>query len=247
MARIRSIKPEIRSSEKVCSWPIEVRYFWILLWGYVDDYGKGRDNSKLIKADSYPLDDEITSKTVEKWMKVLEDDDVIKRYTVDDKPYFLILNWSEHQKPSHPAKSVIPWPNPEPDKAQEVSGNPPEDYAKVSENGSPEQGAVEQGAVEQGSRETRKRATPISIPDNFNLDESKAQWAKENTPAVNAQLQTANFIDYWRNGDGSNKKKSNWETTWRNWMRKKQEDAEARGWKPPHPTRPVDPRRPQGW
>ncbi|MEZ2390872.1 hypothetical protein AB6813_15275 [bacterium RCC_150] len=48
MARIRSIKPEIRTSEKVNSWPVEIRYFWIMLWGYVDDHGKGRDNAKLI-------------------------------------------------------------------------------------------------------------------------------------------------------------------------------------------------------
>lgn len=165
MARIRSIKPEIRTSEKVCSWPIEVRYFWIMLWGYVDDYGKGRDNARLIKADSYPLDDDITAKDVERWMKILEKDRVIRRYTVEDKQYFLILNWSEHQKPSHPAKSVIPWPEPESDLVQEESGNSPEDYQRVSENGSPEQGAVEQGAVssradEQGDE--RATGAPLS-------------------------------------------------------------------------------------
>lgn len=163
MARIRSIKPEIRTSEKVTSWPIEVRYFWIMLWGYVDDYGKGRDNPRLIKADSYPLDDDITAKDVERWLKILEKDKVIQRYTVGDKQYLLILNWSEHQKPSHPAKSVVPWPDPEADMGTEDSSNPPEGYARVSENGSPEQGAVEQGAgssraVEQGG----VRATTIN-------------------------------------------------------------------------------------
>lgn len=165
MARIRSIKPEIRTSEKVTSWPIEVRYFWIMLWGYVDDYGKGRDNARLIKADSYPLDDDITAKDVERMMKILEKDRVIRRYTVEDKQYFLILNWSEHQKPSHPAKSPIPWPNVEPDMGAEDSGNPPEDYQRIAENGSPEQGAGSSRAgssraVEQGGE--RADGAPLS-------------------------------------------------------------------------------------
>jgi predicted GIY-YIG superfamily endonuclease len=30
MARIRSVKPELRVSEVVASWPREVRYFWVL-------------------------------------------------------------------------------------------------------------------------------------------------------------------------------------------------------------------------
>lgn len=190
MARIRSIKPEIRTSEKVCSWPIEVRYFWIMLWGYVDDYGKGRDNARLIKADSYPLDDDITAKDVDRWMKILEKDQVIRRYTVEDKQYFLILNWSEHQKPSHPAKSPIPWPNSDDDLVQEDSGNPPEDYQRITENGSPEQGAVEQGAgssraVEQGA-ERAASATPSTINEDF-----ETVWAEYPIKASKKESRTA--------------------------------------------------------
>lgn len=150
MARIRSIKPEIRISEKVNSWPIEVRYFWIMLWGYCDDHGRGRDNAKLIVADSFPLDDSVTHKDVERWLTLLEKSGVIRRYMVDGSKYLLITNWLEHQRPSHPAKSVIPAP-------QAISGNPPqaaEDCGGLPEpavNGSPEQGAEssEQGAETQ--------------------------------------------------------------------------------------------------
>ena len=42
MARIRSIKPELRTSLTAAEWPREVRYFWVLLWGYLDDHGYGR-------------------------------------------------------------------------------------------------------------------------------------------------------------------------------------------------------------
>lgn len=242
MARIRSIKPEIRISEKVNSWPIEVRYFWIMLWGYVDDYGKGRDNAKLIVADTYPLDDHVSAEDVDGWLEVLAASGVIKRYTVGGSNYLAVINWREHQRPSHPAKSVIPDPPqdsavsshshevfpPLPVVIPEGSGNPPEDFAKVPVNGSPEQGAV---SSEQRADEQVVKASPAhAIPADFTLTLERRKWAKENAPAVHAERETAGFVDYWQGEQG---KKKNWETTWRNWMRRKQSEAEGRGWKAP--------------
>jgi len=229
VARIRSIKPEIRISEKVNSWPIEVRYFWIMLWGYVDDHGRGRDNAKLIVADSYPLDDDVTHKDVEKWLSILEKSGVIYRYEVDGSRYLLITNWLEHQRPSHPAKSVIPEP-------LATCGNPPESSEdpeppaelplELTANGSPEQGA---GSREQRADEqVRKSPAPHVIPADFALTPERKQWAKENAQAVNAERETQGFYDYWA---GEQAKKKNWESTWRNWMRRKQTEAEAKGWK----------------
>lgn len=170
MARIRSIKPEIRISEKVNSWPVELRYFWIMLWGYVDDYGRGRDNPKLIVADTYPLDDSVSDKDVERWLKILERDGVIRRYVVDGKRYLLVQNWNEHQRPSHPAKSVIPVPNPLEHAGGEVSGNPPEDCARTSANGSPEQGAV---SSDQGAEEQDDSPPQTTVAEDF-----AAAWAE---------------------------------------------------------------------
>lgn len=240
MARIRSIKPEIRMSETVNSWPIEVRYFWIMLWGYVDDFGKGRDNAKLIVADTYPLDDSVSHEDISKWLEVLAESKVIQRYTVEGKNYLAVTNWREHQRPSHPAKSVIPDPPQDSADSEEVtepsgqlsivipeaSGNPPEALAKVAANGSPEQRAEsrEQRAEERG----RKAPAAHVIPADFSLTLDRKKWAKENAAAVPAERETQGFIDYWRGEQG---KKKDWDATWRNWMRRKQTEAEAKGWK----------------
>ena len=56
MARIRSVKPGLRTSEVVASWPFEVRYFWVLLWGYLDDLGRSLDIPKSIAGDCFPLE-----------------------------------------------------------------------------------------------------------------------------------------------------------------------------------------------
>jgi len=54
MARIRSVKPALRTSRVVAMWPFEVRYFWVLLWGYLDDLGRGLDIPKTIAGDCFP-------------------------------------------------------------------------------------------------------------------------------------------------------------------------------------------------
>jgi len=102
------LKHDLRTSEKVASWPIPVRYFWVLLWGYVDDHGKGRDNPLLIKADCFPLDTDITGDIVDGWLWQLSDEGVVVRYTVEGIDYLAIKNWREHQKPPHPSPDVSP-------------------------------------------------------------------------------------------------------------------------------------------
>lgn len=195
MARIRSIKPEIRISEKVNSWPVELRYFWIMLWGYVDDYGRGRDNPKLIVADTYPLDDSVSDKDVERWLKILERDEVIQRYTVGGKRYLLVRNWNEHQKPSHPARSVIPVPEPLEHAGGEDSGNPPEGCARTSVNDSPEQVAVssDQGADEQADSPTTTVAEDFATawaeyPIKKERKRAEAAYKKARDDATPAQI-----------------------------------------------------------
>jgi hypothetical protein len=240
VARIRSIKPEIRISEVVNSWPVEIRYFWIMMWGYVDDHGRGRDNSKLIVADTYPLDDSVSAEDVSRWLDILAAAKVIQRYTVAGKKYLAVTNWSEHQRPSHPAKSVIPEPprvsadsdDTPADSVQpslvipEASGNPPEDCTRTTANGSPEQRA--ESREQRADEQVRKAPAAHVIPASFSLTPERKQWAKEHAAAVNAERETQGFLDYWA---GEQAKKKNWESTWRNWMRRKQTEAEAKGWK----------------
>lgn len=110
MAKTRMLKHDLRTSEKVASWPIDLRYFWVLLWGYVDDHGKGKDNPLLVKADTFPLDPDITADVVDAWLWDLAEAGVVARYTVAGVDFLAVVNWSEHQKPPHPTKDVLPDP-----------------------------------------------------------------------------------------------------------------------------------------
>ncbi len=111
MARNRQLSANIRKDDKVNEWPIELRYFWTMLWGYCDDYGRGEYHPKLIKSDAFPLDDEVTSDRVGRWMQALELSGVIRSYEVNDRKYFYCVNWSKYQRLSRPTSSDIPEPH----------------------------------------------------------------------------------------------------------------------------------------
>jgi len=109
MARIRSIKPELRTSLTASQWPRDVRYFWVLLWGYLDDHGYGVDEPRLIKPDCFPLDDDISVSDIDKWLDLIASAGAICRFQVSDGRRFLHApKWAEHQRPQHPAVPRFP-------------------------------------------------------------------------------------------------------------------------------------------
>jgi len=115
MARIRSVKPSLRTSRVVAAWPMDVRYAFVLLWGYLDDLGRGLDIPKAIAGDLFPLDDRVTPAVMDKWLDVMstvnadpDRDAPICRYTVAHVRYLHSLNWDEHQHPARPSPSQMP-------------------------------------------------------------------------------------------------------------------------------------------
>lgn len=115
MARIRSIKPEVRKSRTVSSWPRDVRLLWIYLWGYLDDEGRGEDDLQLIKAECFPRDRDVTEKKLDAWIQIIattksyeDDQPPICRYDVDGIGYLHAPKWKQHQRISHPLESRIP-------------------------------------------------------------------------------------------------------------------------------------------
>lgn len=101
MPRKRSIKikPEFFTSLTVASLPLEARLTFIGLWTHVDETGVCLDNSRLIKAAVWPLDDERTAEDVEGDLNLLVGADLLTAFTRDGKRFLAVTNWDEHQRP----------------------------------------------------------------------------------------------------------------------------------------------------
>lgn len=108
--KIRTIKPEFWESEAVASCSFGARLTFIGLWNMADDTGTGKANSRIVKSHIWPLDDKISSDDVGTFMVELAGAGLIHIYTADERLYYHVTKWDQHQAasyrrstPQHPA------------------------------------------------------------------------------------------------------------------------------------------------
>lgn len=198
MARIRSIKPEFRTSLTATQWPREVRLFFSLLWGYLDDHGYGVDEPKLIKPDCFPVDDDLSPDDIDKWIDLIASYGSLCRFRAPDgRRYLHAPNWAEHQRPQHPAAPRFPecrrshetvmngshetFMTPDSRDSHETNGQVTIPAGQAGEREShesltPEQvveGVVKQGGVAERAREAPRSKPAATLLANSLLDEHK--------------------------------------------------------------------------
>lgn len=111
MARIRSAKPEFWTDPKMCGMSRDIRFTFKGIWEVsADDRGRFMADPRIIKANVWPLDDDITLNKLRKWLKVLADSGRIVLYRVEGIEYGYLVNWLKHQKIAHPTESRLPDP-----------------------------------------------------------------------------------------------------------------------------------------
>jgi hypothetical protein len=87
----------------------------------------------------------------------------------------------------------------------------------------------EEPSLRSGSRAKRSTTTDraTTVPLDFSVTPEMVEWARHETPLVEGRRATEAFVDHWRQAT-KNHRKRDWAAAWRNWMRKAQDDAEAR-------------------
>lgn len=162
MARIRSVKPTFFTDEDMAALPDDThRLAYIGLWTYVDDYGRGRDDARLIKAALFMLDDRKSIKGVDKIVTALAKAGRLVRYTGEDgRQYLAVRNW-HHQKISHPTASIYPSPD---DPGSVILPNDSRTAPETSPNGSGPRVRPLIGSKE-GSKEQGKGPGVPAVPD----------------------------------------------------------------------------------
>jgi len=101
MARIRTIKPEFWTDEKVIECSLNARLLFIGIWNFADDYGNIQNSPKQIKLKILPSD----SIDIIPLIKELATHGLLTEYSVDSQTYLHISGFDKHQvvnRPSHP-------------------------------------------------------------------------------------------------------------------------------------------------
>lgn len=106
--RIRSVHPDICTSEVMASLSAELERTFVRLWTHCDDEGRCVDNPRLIKAGIFPLHDDITPKVLDGQLAKLAQLDLVVRYEVDGRRYLSVRSWDEYQHPQRARRSQYP-------------------------------------------------------------------------------------------------------------------------------------------
>lgn len=138
------------------------RLVYIGLWSYVDDNGVGRDVERLILADLFPLDEDLTeaSLRVHGALKHLNAHGQITRYRVKNRPYLHITAWEKHQRVNRPSGSRYPLPT-----CDDAENAEPISEPSVSPHESLSAGEGEKGRRGEGN--TPAPTTSSRMPDRF--------------------------------------------------------------------------------
>lgn len=108
MARIRTIKPEFWTDEKIGSIKRDIRLLFIGLWNLADDDGVLKANPAYIKGQLFAFDDELRTGTVKEWLDALENARMVIPFSHNRESYYVIRSFKSHQKINRPTPSKIP-------------------------------------------------------------------------------------------------------------------------------------------
>lgn len=112
MPRNRVIEPAFWSDKKLSKLSYFDRLFFIALWNFADDYGRGKAIPKELAGFAFPHDEEIGAVEIREALARLAGNGRIRLYSIDGEDYYCIPSWGRHQRVDHPSKSSIP---PQPD------------------------------------------------------------------------------------------------------------------------------------
>lgn len=134
MARIRTIKPEFWTDEKVLGIKPMARLLFIGMWNFADDYGRMEYSPVSLKAKIFPCDS-MSVDEVRDMISELDGSGLLSVYTVSGKEFIEIKGW-HNQKIDKRQSSKIPGP-PDDDGVVLESPPAPADYRRPTQISSP--------------------------------------------------------------------------------------------------------------
>src|SRR5688572_17257540 len=104
MVRIRTVKPEYWTDERVGECSVSARLLFIACWNFADDHGGLDRSSKQLKAQAFPYD----NIDCEPLVQELLNQRLLIEYEVNGKKYLHISGFQKHQKVEKPGKPRVP-------------------------------------------------------------------------------------------------------------------------------------------
>ena len=121
MPRIRTLKPEYWTDEKMSLLDPLTRLVFLALVSLADDAGRLIDNVKLLDGQVFPNTDDSCGESLDTLAKLSR---IIRYRARSGQALIQIAKWEQHQKVDHPSKVVLPAPTQEDiDKSELIHGS----------------------------------------------------------------------------------------------------------------------------
>lgn len=219
MSRIRTIKPDFWRNDDLSSVSAEAALLAIGLLNFTDDEGFFIANTRLLRADIFPLRE--LSGSVPELLLELEAIGFVRLFSgVDGKQYGEVSNFRKHQVISKPTPSKIKQLSMLPeDYGSNVVGLPLGKEGKGKEE--EEEGRVdgEDSPIAQQDDELGKSKRATRFDPDFQIPDEWIAFAKSERPDLDPLKTFARFRDFWVSKSGKDATKMDWMATWRNWVR----------------------------
>ncbi|HOT98928.1 MAG TPA: hypothetical protein PKZ83_17530 [bacterium] len=157
MARNRIIKPEFWADAKVGRLSFGARLLYIAMWNFADDYGTISASPRRLLGDAFENDESVTLENVQGWLTEIETQGQIRKYTANEKDWYEIVHFKDHQRISHKSTRVNPKP------PVQLSGDSP---ATLRQDTGPNVNVNDNGNGNgNGCNEQQQDAPPASKPE----------------------------------------------------------------------------------
>jgi len=107
LARIRTIKPEFWSDERLSECSLSARLLFIGLISFADDDGRLDYSPARLRMQIFPCGS-ATATQLSEWFRELREHSLIRVYLVDSRDYLDIPGFTKHQRINRPTPSKIP-------------------------------------------------------------------------------------------------------------------------------------------
>lgn len=195
MARIRTLKPEFWTDEKIVALPYETRLFFQGMWNFADDCGHIENEPLRLKLQILPNDPVDATEQI----KALVDAGLVE----ERSGCLLIPGFERHQRIDKESRCRFSEDSTKPLRGRrESSTTPRKKKPRKGREGNGEEGNGGE------SRATR-------VPKNFIVPEDQLLATKEKYPSLDLPSETAKFLDHHRSKGSTFK---DWIAAWRKWI-----------------------------
>ena len=183
MARIRTVKPEFWSDERVGECSPTARLLFIGMWNFADDHGGIERSAKQLKAQVFPYDATDCEPLLQELMRV----GLLIEYEAGGRKYLYINGFRKHQKVEKPARPRGPLYEDSPTPPRGLTDSSP--TSNGSSLGREGKGREEEAPAEPATpprKTSRARKPQTTLPADFELDSELREYAESKLPQVDA-------------------------------------------------------------